>query len=303
MWVCNSICGYRSLLLTRAKNHALGCHTHFFLFVSIDLFKSPYCLSFPISANFPFVARSRKKQRFPHQDLSPRPWNPPPLDKPAESLPLRPTQILSLSPLPPFKIYCGQCLSQNAMMTRSLTFAIFLFLAEVDDVCCVHHSRLKDDMMSLFKNEDSLDRISSFRIIDEREKLEEGEGSDVTRDVIATFWQQLLAATMVGDREKVPCIRHDFHKSEWSAIGRVLVFGFKEVNYFPISLCKAFLVSCLFGEESIDGEFLLSSFRFYITSEERETFDNIRKGACESDDDDVLEFLGNYLYHPHQRKH
>ena len=77
------------------------------------------------------------------------------------------------------------------------------------------------------------------------------------------------------------------------AIGRVLVFGFKEINYFPISLSKAFLASCLFGEKSID-EFLLSSFRFYVTSEERETFDKIRKGDCESDDDDVLEFLGNY---------
>lgn len=139
-----------------------------------------------------------------------------------------------------------------------------------------------------------MDRISSFRIIDERGKLEEGVGSNVTRDVIATFWQQLFAATMVGDREKVPCIRHDIQKSEWTVIGRVLVFGFKEINYFPISLSKAFLASCLFGKESIDYEFLLSSFRFYVTSEERETFDKTRKGDCESDDDDVLEFLGHY---------
>lgn len=82
-------------------------------------------------------------------------------------------------------------------------------------MCCVHRSRLKDDMMSLFKNEDSLDRISSFRIIDERRKLEEGVGSGVTLDVTATFWQQLFPATMVGDREKVPCIHHDFEKSDW----------------------------------------------------------------------------------------
>ena len=163
---------------------------------------------------------------------------------------------------------------------RSLTFAIFHCLAEVDDVCCVHRSRLQDDMMSLFKNEDSLDRISCFRIIDERGKLEERVRSGVTRHVIATFWQQLFAATMVGDREM--------------AIGRVLVFGFREINYFPISVSKAFLAPCLFGEEGIDDEFLLSSFRFYVTSEERETFDKIRKGDCESDDDDVLEFLGHY---------
>ena len=85
--------------------------------------------------------------------------------------------------------------------------------------------------MALFKNEESFSRISSFRTINERGKLEEGVGSGVTRGVIATFWQQLFAATMVGDREKVPCIRHDFKKSEWTPIGRVLVFGLKEVNY------------------------------------------------------------------------
>ena len=83
-------------------------------------------------------------------------------------------------------------------------------------------------------------------------------------------------------------------KKRLAAIGRVLVFGFKEINYFLIGLSKAFLASCLFGKESIDDEFLLSSFRFYVTSEERETFDKIRKGDCESDDDGVLEFLGHY---------
>ena len=56
------------------------------------------------------------------------------------------------------------------MMRQSFTFAIFHFLAEVDDMCCVHWSRLKDDMMSLFKNEDSLHRVSSFRIIKMKEE-------------------------------------------------------------------------------------------------------------------------------------
>lgn len=74
------------------------------------------------------------------------------------------------------------------MMIRFFIFVIFLFFVEVDDVCCVYRFRLKDDMMLLFKNEDFLDRIFFFRIIDEREKFEEGEGSGVIRDVIVTFW-------------------------------------------------------------------------------------------------------------------
>lgn len=67
--------------------------------------------------------------------------------------------------------------------------------------------------LTLFKDNGSLSHNSSFRIIDERGRLEEGEGSGVTKDVIATFWQQLFSAAMVGDRGKVPCIRHDFQKN------------------------------------------------------------------------------------------
>lgn len=72
------------------------------------------------------------------------------------------------------------------------------------------------------------------------------------------------------------------------------MFGFNEVSYFPIGVSKAFIASCLFGEEILDDEFLLRSFRLYITSEERETYDSIRKGHLENCNDDVLEFLENY---------
>lgn len=136
--------------------------------------------------------------------------------------------------------------------------------------------------------------MSSFRVIDKRGRLEEGEGAGVTRDVLTTFWQQIFAATSIGDKEKVPCIRHDFQKSEWKAIARVLVFGFKKVDYFPLGLSKAFLGSCLFGEESIEVEYLLSSFRFYISGEEREAFDRVIRGTFENDDEEILDFLGNY---------
>ena len=106
--------------------------------------------------------------------------------------------------------------------------------------------------------------------------------------------RSLFAATSIGDREKVPCIRHDFQKSEWMAIARALVFGFKKVDYFPIGLSKAFVGSCLFGEESIDVDYLLSSFRLYVSGEEREAFDRILRGTFKNDDDEILDFLGNY---------
>ena len=158
----------------------------------------------------------------------------------------------------------------------------------------VHRTKLKDDLISIFKSKPASDCLTSIRIIDERGQLEEGEGIGVVRDVIATFWHQLFASASVGDKGKVPCIRHDYQKCEWQAIARILVYGFKAVSYFPVALSNAFLASCLFGEESLSNEYLLASFRCHITSEEREIFDKLRNGDVDEADEDVLDFLGNY---------
>lgn len=158
---------------------------------------------------------------------------------------------------------------------------------------CVHRTNLKDDLIAIFKSEAS-SGVASFKVIDERGEIEIGDGVGVTRDVIATFWHQFFASASVGDKEKVPCIRHDYQKIEWEAIGRILVYGFKVAEYFPVALSNAFLASCIFGEECITDDYLLTSFRWHITTDERETFDKIRNGDFVEDDDEVLEFLGNY---------
>lgn len=167
-----------------------------------------------------------------------------------------------------------------------------LILAAVTEVY-VHRTNLKGDLISIFKNDHSAS-LSQVKIIDERGQEEEGEGIGVLRDVIATFWQQLFASASVGNMEKVPSIRHDFQKLEWQAIARILVYGFKSVSYFPVALSSAFLASCLFGEEGISKEFLLASFRFHLTADEREIFDKLKTGEVAYDDEDVLDFLGSY---------
>ena len=135
--------------------------------------------------------------------------------------------------------------------------------------------------------------LAGMKVIDERGKVEEGDGEGVTRDIIATFWQHFCSSAAIGDKEKVLAIRHDYQKSEWEAIGRILVYGFKRAGYFPIALSKAFVVSCIFGEECVDTKYLLSSFRLYITAYEREVFDKIQDGEF-PEEDELLDFLGNY---------
>ena len=160
-----------------------------------------------------------------------------------------------------------------------------IFLVALQEVY-IHRSCIKEDLIKVFMGEDS-HGLAGMRVVDERGKVEEGEGQGVTRDIIATFWQQFFSSAAIGDKEKVPAIRHDYQKSEWEAIGRILVFGFKRAGYFPVALSKAFVVSCIFGEECVDMKYLLSSFRLYLTSDEREVFNKIQEGEF-PDEDDLL---------------
>ena len=166
-----------------------------------------------------------------------------------------------------------------------------IFLVAVQEVY-IHRSRLKEDLVKTFMVGDP-HCLAGMKVIDERGKVEEGDGEGVTRDIIATFWQQFFSAAAIGDKEKVPAIRHDYQKSEWEAIGRILLYGFKRAGYFPIALSKAFVVSCIFGEECIDAKYLLSSFRLYITEDEREVFDKIQDGEF-PEGEELIDFLGNY---------
>ena len=105
-----------------------------------------------------------------------------------------------------------------------------------------------------------------MRVIDDHGRLEKGEGPGVLRDVLSTFWQHIFTSLTLGHVEKVPSIRHDHQKHEWEAIGRVLLYGFKEAGYVPVCLSPVFLASCLHGEETITEIDLLLSFKSYITN-------------------------------------
>ena len=59
-------------------------------------------------------------------------------------------------------------------------------------------------------------------------------GAEVTRDVFTTLWQEIFTSLTVGNVEKLPCLRHDHQKTQWEAIGHVLVYGFELTGYIPV---------------------------------------------------------------------
>ena len=155
----------------------------------------------------------------------------------------------------------------------------------------VHRARIKEDLVSIFQSD--VKATLSFRVVDLQGRMEVGEGEGVARDIISTFWQQLFSSATIGDVEKVPVTRHDYHRSTWEGLGRILVYSFQKLGFFPLCISRAFLASCLFVEQTMDDAFILTSFRNYITCDERESLDGISQGHFR-DDEDLLDFLGNY---------
>lgn len=102
--------------------------------------------------------------------------------------------------------------------------------------------------------------------IDPRGREENGAGSGVSRDIYSSFWNEVYNAYLYGEQERVPQVRHDLYKQEWRAIGMIILKGYVDTGYFPISLSRAFLCFCLFGE--VPEELLISSFLKYLSSDE-----------------------------------
>ena len=78
----------------------------------------------------------------------------------------------------------------------------------------------------------------------------------------------------IGERERVPFVRHDYFIEEWEAVGRILVKGFTSVDYFPTFLSKAVVCFCLFGTE-VTEDIFLSSFKQYLSQIEEELIESV----------------------------
>ena len=101
----------------------------------------------------------------------------------------------------------------------------------------------------------SLSDTIRFIIINARGEKEPGVGAGVERDGLC-----------VGGGERVLFVRHDLYINEWSSIAKIMVKGFMDAKYFPLQLCKAFVIYVLFGE--INNNCFIKSFLNYVTPKE-----------------------------------
>ena len=164
----------------------------------------------------------------------------------------------------------------------------------VDKQILVHRQMIKDEVIEIFEDPEILSYILNVVIIGSDGRPEKGSGRGVMLEVLSSFWKHLYNSMTAGTQEKVPSIRHEYQKSHWQAIARILVYGYSREKYFPARLSPAFIAAAIFGEESVSKDFLRRSFNLYISFEEKETLVSALAGELSLDNEDLLDLLSKY---------
>ncbi|KAL3857357.1 hypothetical protein ACJMK2_012033, partial [Sinanodonta woodiana] len=118
----------------------------------------------------------------------------------------------------------------------------------------------------------------------------------VSRDAYAAFWESIFLRNADGEVYRIPVLSQDYGQEEWEAVGRILVKGYKEHKYYPISLAPAFFIAVLHGENSVTPQLLKHSFRLYISQSKKDVIDAVEIGT-QYDKDELLILLDRFQCH------
>ena len=155
----------------------------------------------------------------------------------------------------------------------------------------IYRTNIRADLINVFNCPNILDFVLDVTVIDANGNEEKGKGKGVMLDVLTHFWQEFFTAYSAGSNEKTPFIRHDLQKPQWEAIGKIIVYGYRIHNYFPLKLSQITIATCLFGEECLNNHFLMMSFRSYVAHDDREVLDKCLGEDFDPDDEEMLDFL------------
>ena len=127
------------------------------------------------------------------------------------------------------------------------------------------------DVISIFNEENILDFQLKPIVIDRRGQKETGKGVGVMRDILTNFFNELSTGHFIGSIEKVPVPRHNMSNDNWKSVARVIVYGLKRLNFFPLFISKCFLIYTILGEIAAKDDILLEGFLNDVSYNERET--------------------------------
>lgn len=80
--------------------------------------------------------------------------------------------------------------------------------------------------------QDLLKEFLKIIMVDGQGRDERGEDiRGIYRDALASFWQEFYISCSLGERGRVPFLRHDFQSEQWTAVGRIIVKGFYRIFF------------------------------------------------------------------------
>lgn len=147
----------------------------------------------------------------------------------------------------------------------------------------IRRSQIFQDMVQFFKDASITESKLTVRMVLPNGEIEMGEGSGVFVDALASFWDEFSKHT-AGDEFKVPVLRHNFGADTWKAVGRIILKGWEQAKYFPISLAPPFMEEVLFGNVKSN---MKDSFLKFVSLSER----LVIQGAIEKFPDNLDELL------------
>ena len=125
----------------------------------------------------------------------------------------------------------------------------------------------------------------------------EEDAKGVYHDILECFWQEFYISCTLGERERVPPLRHDFPRDEWTAVGQIIAKEYLDLGYFHVMLSPTFIITVMFGEKKVCEETLLHSFNCYLAQDDEDVVREALKGSEGKDGSDyreLIDLLGRY---------
>lgn len=147
----------------------------------------------------------------------------------------------------------------------------------------MRRSLILQDLLREFLDGDVMNCELKVIMVDQQGRDERGaDVKGIYRDALSSFWQEFYISCTLGERGRVPFLRHDFQSEQWTAVGRIIVKGYEDLGYFPVMLNKAFVISAIFDEKAVSDDILLQSFNHYLSPSEEQV---VREALGRPDDE------------------
>ena len=136
-----------------------------------------------------------------------------------------------------------------------------------DDYLIVRRSHIVQDLLKVFNESHDVD-LTLLRLQNVHGKLEDGCGFGLIRECFSLFWAGFSDCHMDGCLEMVPLTTTGLSKEEWQSLGNLIIFGIREIRYYPLRISRCVLLQW-FGCE-ITTEDLYNSILSYVSPDEKQ---------------------------------